>query len=255
MPGISSGSESQIPERFKRTADLFGAEAFARIRAAKIAVIGLGGVGSHAAIALARSGVAHLLLVDFDRVTASSLNRNPLLSADDIGLPKIEAMAVHLRRTCPDTEIETDGRFVDPETIPSLLDPPPDLVIDAIDSVRPKASLLIHCVRSGTAVLSSMGASARRGSPTIRVADIEETTHCPLARKIRYALHRGNIRGGVTCVYTADRAEAPLPPDPHDPTLSRGRIRNRQPSQICIPGVFGYTLASLALELIADPGR
>lgn len=247
-----SDSKPAAAERFKRTADLFGAEGFARIRQARVVVIGLGGVGSHAAIGLARSGVGRLRLVDFDRVTGSTLNRNPILTEADVGSSKVEAMASHLRRTCPDTDVETDDRFVDAGTIPSILHPDPDFTIDAIDSVRPKAALLIHCVRGGIAVLSSMGASARRGSPAIRVADIEETTHCPLARKVRYALHRAGIRGGVTCVYTADRPESPLPPDLEDPQLRRGRPRNRQPSQIAVPGIFGYTLASLALDRIAS---
>ena len=107
----SGASESGVAERFHRNLDLFGAEGMRRIREARVAVVGLGGVGSHAALALARSGVGRLLLVDSDVVTASSLNRSPVAGPGDIGRPKTDVLAEHLSASCPDTALETSGVF------------------------------------------------------------------------------------------------------------------------------------------------
>lgn len=248
------------PGRFSRTIDLYGEPAFAAIRSARVVVAGLGGVGAHAALALARSGVGTLALCDFDKVTASSLNRSPLFEPADVGRPKAEALAERLGRACPDTRCEPREVFLDNATLPAVLEPAPQVVVDAIDSLGPKVGLLAACVRRGLPVVSSMGASARRDPGALRDGEIAETSDCPLARLVRRRLRKLGIERGVTCVWSVEPAAAPLPPDAGDETLRRGRVRRRQPSGICLPGIFGYRLAALALERLAraataEPGR
>ena len=134
MPANFSASER--PERFGRLVDYYGEEGFRRVRTARVAVVGLGGVGSHAALALARSGVGGLRLIDFDLVTATSLNRSAAAGPADVGRPKAEALAEQLARTCPDTAVEVRLAFCDAETALALLAPPLDWAIDAIDSLN-----------------------------------------------------------------------------------------------------------------------
>ena len=237
--------------RFTRTIDLYGAEGFARIRAAGVAVVGLGGVGAHAALALARSGIGRLRLCDFDRVSVSSLNRHPSARPADVGRFKTEVLAEAVRSTCPDTGVEERRDFVDAETVAGVLDPPPDLIVDAIDTLGPKVALLTHCVLERRPVVSSMGASARRGVAGIREGDLSKSTHCPLARHVRRRFRAAGIEGRIHCVYSVGPAEEPLPPELEDVGIARGRARHRQPSSICLPGIFGYALAAAALDRLA----
>jgi tRNA A37 threonylcarbamoyladenosine dehydratase len=240
MRGDSSGSE--LPGRFTRLVDFYGEAGFRRIRAARVAVVGLGGVGSHAAVAL---------LVDFDLVTQSSLNRAAVAGPADVGRPKAEVLAEQLARTCPDTGVETRRVFCDARAAPALFDPRPDWVIDAVDGLNPKVDLLEFCVRAMLPVASSMGASAHRDPTQLCAGDISETRTCPLARQVRLRLRRRGIDKGILCVWSSEPAGEPLPPDLGDRILDRGRVRNRLPSQITVPGTFGYALAALVLERIA----
>lgn len=269
MPDGSSESDRQpgVPVRFGRNADLYGNDGFARIRRGSVAVIGLGGVGSHCAVNLARSGVGRLLIVDFDRVTASSLNRSPVAGPGDIGRLKADVLGDHLRRTCDDTDVVVSHAFCAADTLSDLLGSgrgeqagspaarglprPPDLVIDAIDSLNPKVTLLAYCVQERLPVLSSMGAAGRRDPTRVHVADLEATSVCPLARQVRSRLRRRGVAGGITCVFSTEPPAPPREPDLGDRTYDRGRLRNRLPSQMSLPGVFGYTLASLALDRLA----
>jgi tRNA threonylcarbamoyladenosine dehydratase len=240
-----------LSARFTRTIDLYGAEGFRRIRTARVAVAGIGGVGSHAALALARSGVGQLVLVDPDRLTASSLNRHPLALPEEVGRFKVEVMATHLALACPDTSVTAWREFLDPTTLPEVLSPPLDFVVDAIDSVGPKTGLLIHCVREGMRVVSSMGASSRRGPGGVQVDDISRTSGCPLARRVRLRLRHAGVHGGIPCAWSSEPPAPPLEPAIEDQTVWRGRPRRRQPSSICLPGIFGYTLAAVVLGEIA----
>ena len=214
MPENSSRSEppapgAAFPDRFARCVDLYGAEGFARIRAARVAVIGLGGVGSHAAMSLARTGVGKLLLADFDQVTASSLNRSPVAGPADVGRAKVEVLAEDLAHTCPDTQIEACETFCHEETLATLLDPAPHCVVDAIDSLNPKLTLLTWCARRGLPVFSSMGAAARRGVGGFEVADIATTRTCPLAARSARSLSGAGSRRGSPA---STRPSRPWPP-------------------------------------------
>ena len=159
-----------IPEQFQRIALLLGEEAVARLAAARVAVIGLGAVGSYATEALARAGVGHLRLVDFDTVRPSNLNRQLLALHSTIGRKKIDLAAARVRDINPACDVQSLDLFLHVETIPQALQPPLDLVIDAIDSFRPKVELLAACQNSNIRVLSSMGAARRTDPLAVRIA-------------------------------------------------------------------------------------
>lgn len=240
-----------MPEsrRFDRVAELIGSEAFTRLRGSSVTVIGLGGVGSHAAAALARSGIGHLRLVDFDEITQTSLNRSPFAGPEDVGGQKVMVAAGYIQRSCPDTVVETVPEFFHVETAESILTPAPDAVVDAIDSLNPKTALLEFCVKEGIPVFSSMGASGRSDPSLVRVGDLFETSGCPLAKMLRKYLRRRGVTEGIQCVYSLEPAgDHALPPDAADLLLERGRVRNRIPSSIVMPGIFGYALAGMVID-------
>lgn len=244
---------SACPERFERTALLYGPAGFARIRAARVMILGLGGVGTHAAVGLARAGVGALELVDFDTVTASSLNRHPCARVQDIGRAKTTVLAEFLRDTCPDTAVTEHREFFHDDTADALLGGAPDHVIDAIDALNPKVSLLAQCLDRGLPVASSMGAAMHVDASLVRSGDIAETRHCPLAARVRKMLRRRGHASGVRCVWSLEKhAARPLPPD-DDPRYDRGRVRDTLPSSMSIPAVFGFALASEVLERLAGP--
>ena len=239
--------------RFDRTRELLGDEVFARLRAARVTVVGLGGVGAHAALALARSGLGALTLVDCDLVTPTSLNRSPVALPRDVGRPKAQVLAENLAESCPDTSVEALALFVHYDTMAAVLDSRPDAVADAIDSLNPKAALLESCAGRGIPVASSMGASGRTDPSAVRTGDLSETRGCPLARHLRRYLRRRGVTGGIRCVWSVEPADGPvLPPDLEGLPQERGRLRNRLPSSIVMPGIFGYALAGLVIGMLGE---
>jgi len=245
-------NSSDFPERFTRTVDLYGIDGFNRVCSASVLVCGLGGVGAHAALALARSGVGALILADFDLITDSSLNRNPVAGPADVGRLKAEVLAEHLGLTCPDTSVTAVREFVHDDTLDALLTPAPDLVVDAIDSANPKLALLARCLGDGRPIVSAMGAAGRREVAALRSGDLWESQGCPLASRVRKFLRRRGVTAPLPCVWSEEPPAAALPPDLEDRTLDRGRVRNRLPSAIAVPGAAGYALASLALDRLAE---
>jgi tRNA threonylcarbamoyladenosine dehydratase len=253
MPERSFDSPIEIPPQLTRTVDMLGEEGVRRLLSARVVVVGLGAVGSHAAVALARSGVGRVRLVDFDVVTSSSLNRHALATLDDLGLPKTAVVATALSRILATIDVDQRLVFVDEQTTPGVLEGDPDYVIDAIDSLGPKTTLLECCVRRGLPVVSSMGAASREDPTKLAIATLAETAVCPLAKHLRKRLRRRQIAlEKITTVYSYEQPVAPLPPDDEDPRLERGRARNRLPSLATLPGIFGYALAGVVIRALAS---
>jgi|GEM_PF-1360978 len=249
----SSGSD--LPPQLARTADLYGVDGVERLLRSFVVVVGLGGVGSHVAVALARSGVGRLRVVDHDLVTASSLNRHAVATAADVGRLKADVMASALEAIRPDVRVEPLGLFCAPDTLDQVLGGGPDWVVDAIDGVNTKTGLLAACVGRSLNVATCMGASCRTDPTLVRVADISRTEVCPLAARVRRRLRRVGVHGGIPTVYSV---EAPLPalePDEEDPQLGPGRRRRRLPSSSTLPGIFGYAVAGIVIESIAQGAR
>jgi tRNA threonylcarbamoyladenosine dehydratase len=248
-------ADSSFPEplaALARTAAYFGPEGMARLQAATVAVFGLGGVGSHAACALARNGVGAVRLVDFDTVTASSLNRHAVAVPADVGRPKVEVLAEDLRRINPGLRVDRHQEFFAQDTCAELLAPPLSFVIDAIDSVGPKVELLRACVEMKLPVISCLGAAGRIRGESVQLADIFDSHTCPLARMIRKRLHQAGICARIPAVFSPEVPRAPLPPDENDPYLRRGRRRRQLASVGVVPGIVGYAAAGYVLRALAE---
>jgi tRNA A37 threonylcarbamoyladenosine dehydratase len=262
MPADSSTSwtdGAEFPPRHHRTVLFYGEKRFARIRRARVTIIGLGGVGGHAAVNLARSGIGALHLVDFDKVTDSSLNRSSFAEPSDVGRLKIDALRDYLIRVCPDTTVEVTESFCGDDTLSELVpvETSPDLVIDAIDSLNPKVGLLEWCVNHDVPVITSMGAAGKWDVGQVRTGDLSESTICSLARKVRSRLKNRGIAGGIPAIWSIEMAHAHRPGAPKEmgqesSTAPTGtRERHTLASQMTLPGVFGYGLAAMALDLIS----
>jgi tRNA threonylcarbamoyladenosine dehydratase len=239
--------------RFIRTERLLGPEALERLRCATVAVVGMGAVGSYAVEGLTRSGVGALRLVDFDAVRSSNINRQLYALDSTVGRPKVEVARERVRDINPECAVDVRSTFVDWESAPGILDPAPDVLIDAIDSVGPKVALLATAVARGVATIAVMGAALRRDPSAIRVDDIAQTQGCPLARLIRRRLRRQGVSSGITCVYSIE----PLPPrpahaipseNPDETPFIRGRPREPLGSMSTLTGIFGLWAATLAVE-------
>ncbi len=262
MPADSStsGPDGSGAPRHYRTILFYGEDGFARLRAGRVTIFGLGGVGGHAAVNLARSGIGALTLVDFDTVSESSLNRSAFAGPADVGRPKTEVLAEHLARICPDVQVTPVEAFCAADTLPLLVPDHgparPDVVIDSIDSLNPKVSLLLWCREHGLPVLASLGAAGKSDVASVRTGDLFTSSGCALGRHVRARLRRRGVREGIPAVWSIEPgdevrhdAAKELGEVPAAPL--RGRTRNTLASQMTIPGVFGYGLASLALDIIS----
>ena len=189
-------------EQLSRNQLYFGDSGMETVAASSVCVVGLGGVGSHAAHMLARSGIRYLRLIDFDQVTVSSLNRHACATLKDVGTPKVEAMRKFLVSVCPDTTfLDVDARTRmytgDPSKDGDLLSPPGgtgdgdwDVIIDAIDDVPTKARLIAHCVRNRIRCVSCMGAGGKADFTRLHASDLRTASRDPLAAKLRQTIKR-----------------------------------------------------------------
>ena len=249
---------STFPEQFQRTRLLVGDAAMARLQAAHVTIVGLGAVGSYAVEGLARAGVGHLRLIDFDCVDPTNINRQLYALHSTIGQPKFELAAARVHDINPQCDVESMRLFVSEDTLEEALTPRPDILIDAIDSLNAKVSLLAACLDADIHVLASMGAARRTDPARIHIADIAETRNCPLAKVVRKRLRRRGIEKGLTCVYSdeiaaeppADAPEAVPAVGSHALDGRRGRARSPMGSLSVITGIFGLMLAREAIQKI-----
>ncbi len=222
---------------------LIGPQGISKLKKATVAVVGLGGVGSHAVEALARSGIGHIVLVDMDHIESSNINRQLPALVSTIGKHKTEATAQRINEIDPSIKVSQFACRFDPTISGEILSPSLDFVIDAIDSLPDKTHLIMSCLQKGIPVVSSMGMANRMDPSMIRVGDIKETTVCPVARIIRRELRKQGINSGLTVVYST---ETPLSLTPD----SYGNLG----SIIYLPGIAGYLLAGLIIERIILAG-
>lgn len=201
--------------RFDRAARLLGDHGLSRLASSTVTIFGLGGVGSFAAEALARTGVGRLILVDFDRICVTNVNRQLHAMKGTLGKPKVQIMAERLRLINPDAVIEARCEFYNAASSARLLTPEPDLVIDAIDNLTAKMHLIVTCRRQRLRLVSAMGAAARLDPTMVRVADLAQTRMDPFARNLRKGLRKtyGVDCGrptGITVVYSEESPRAPF---------------------------------------------
>jgi tRNA A37 threonylcarbamoyladenosine dehydratase len=231
-----------MEDMFSRTRMLLGDAAMDRLQKARVAVFGIGGVGGHAVEALTRSGVGTLDLIDSDRVVLSNLNRQIIATRDTLGMLKVDAAKARVLCINPDCVVRTWPIFYLPETADRFDFTQYDYVVDAIDTVAGKLQLIEAAKAVGTPVISSMGAGNKLDPTAFRVADISETSVCPLARVMRRELKKRGI-GHVKVVYSTEPALSPAP-------SSEETGRRTTPGSVAfVPAVAGLILAG---EVIKD---
>lgn len=177
-----------MKEEFRRTAMLLGEEAVEKLQKKTAAVFGLGGVGSYAVEALARAGIGHLVLVDHDTVAPSNINRQLFALKDNVGEKKTDAAKKRVKSINPDCIIDTIPVFFLPENASDLDFSSYDYVVDAIDTVSGKIALIECAKKAGVPVISAMGAGNKLDPTKFEVADISQTSVCPLAKVMRREL-------------------------------------------------------------------
>lgn len=248
---------------FHRTELLVGGEGFARLQGARVCIIGLGGVGSYAAEAVARSGVGHLTLVDFDRVCVTNINRQLPATRETAGQLKATLMGDRLASINPKAELRVMPTFYDSETSDEILNPGFDVVLDCIDNMTAKVHLIQSCIGREIPVISAMGAGGRMDPTRVRVSDLSKTKNDPFARIVRDLLRQQGIVEGVRCVWTDE------PPNALDKVAEEGfrcicpdvderakhSCENRfqvQGTVSWMPAIFGLTMAGAAVTGILE---
>ncbi|RMM81603.1 ThiF protein [Pseudomonas coronafaciens pv. striafaciens] len=204
--------------RFAGIARLYGIEGLARLRAAHVAVVGIGGVGSWAAEAMARSGVGEISLFDMDDVCVSNSNRQLHALDSTVGRPKVEVMAERIRGINPDCVVHAVTDFVTRDTMAECITQDMDFVIDCIDSVNAKAALISWCKRRKIQMVTTGGAGGQIDPTLIQIADLNRTFNDPLASKVRSTLRRDygfsrtpNRHYSVPCVFSTEQLRYPKP--------------------------------------------
>ncbi len=245
--------------RFSRTELLIGTQGLEKLKNSTVAIFGLGGVGGYAAEALCRSGVGRLIIVDFDDVCLTNVNRQIHAMDGAIGKAKVRLMAERMRLINPQADIVPYKDFYSADNSDFLLSMKYDYVVDAIDHITSKLHLIRSCREKGLPIISSMGAAAKLDPTKIRVADISETHKCRMARVVRKLLKRDGIERGVKVVFSTEEYQEPAF---HTATCREGCICPNKDEQIfsCrqrriilgsssfIPGIFGLTMAGVVVN-------
>jgi len=244
---------------FHRTELLVGGEGYDRLADSRICVIGLGGVGGHAAEAVVRSGVGHVTLVDFDKVCVTNVNRQVHATRKTVGKRKATLMEERCQSINPRAEIRSLVTFYEAATSDEILGPGFDYVFDCIDNMKAKLHLLETCVKQEVPVISAMGAGGRLEPLRVQVTDISKTHTDPFARLVRQNLRQRGIDSGFDCVWTDE------PPNGLDAEaqanfkcICPGKSENQkhtcdmrlqvQGSVSWMPAIFGLTMAGTAVN-------
>lgn len=223
----------------QKTEYLVGAEKLQTYAAARVLVVGVGGVGAFVAEFLARAGIGSITLVDGDVVSDSNRNRQLLALCSTEAQVKVEVMARRLQDINPQLQLETKQMWLTPENVPALLaEFSYDFVVDAIDDVPAKVALLKTCLEKGLRVVSAMGAAGKYDPTLIQQADISKSYHCGLAKAVRKRLsQQEGIKSGIPVVFS---------PEPTDLTQHPGNNGER-----VVPGTMPYMPAAFACHLAA----
>jgi len=230
---------------FSRTELLLGDDGMEKLKKARVAVFGVGGVGGYAVEALARSGIGALDLIDDDVVSESNINRQIIALRSTIGMPKVEVAAARVADINPDCKVRTYRTFYTPDTANQFDFSQYDYVIDAIDTVTGKITLVMQARESGAPIISSMGAGNKLDPTAFEVADIGKTSVCPLARVMRRELKKRGV-DRLKVVYSREQALTPVGDIEED---SVHKKRATPGSVAFVPSVAGLILAA---EVVRD---
>lgn len=232
---------------FERSELVFESQGIDQLQHAHVLVAGVGGVGGFVIEALARAGVGELTIIDHDTVSPSNLNRQIIALNSTVGLKKAEVMAQRVADINPGCKVNVSQQFIRPEDMDSLLTVPFDYVVDAIDSLNCKVSLVATALKKGLPTVSSMGAGRRIDPSKIQLSDISKTHGCALARNMRQRLKKQRITKGLMTVFSTELPKEPGPMEEIEG--ARGRVVNGTASYM--PGIFGLMLAGYVIQQLA----
>lgn len=245
-----------MEDRLARTRLLLGEDGLQKVQNGVVMVVGCGAVGSFAIEALARAGVGHLILVDFDVIKESNLNRQLFALHSTLGQRKTEVAKKRLIDIAPDIKVDIIPILVNAETVAEVLSYNPDFVIDAIDTLNPKTLLIEGLIAKGIPFISSMGAALKTDVSKIAIVPLKKTIHCPLAFFVRKRLRKRGVEMNFPVVYScedvSDKAHLELPEVAENET---GRVRHNMGSLPTITGIFGLMCANYALQFLTRPGN
>jgi len=247
---LPAPDEADLERRFGGLRRLYGDAAYARIRAARVAIVGVGGVGSWAAEALARCGVAGLVLIDLDHVAESNINRQVHAIGATLGQAKVQALAERIADIHPGCAVAGIEEFVDEANWPALLPQPVDVVIDACDQGRAKTALAAWALHGGVPLVIAGAAGGKRKPQAIEVDDLANATHDPLLASLRQRLRKqhGASRSGkigLRCVFSRESVATPG----GDACDVDGSLNcHGYGSSVTVTAAFGMACAGVALE-------
>ncbi|MCD8153309.1 MAG: tRNA threonylcarbamoyladenosine dehydratase [Clostridiales bacterium] len=242
-----------MQDQYSRTELLIGREGMDRLKGAHVAVFGIGGVGGYAVEALSRSGVGQLDLIDDDRVCLSNLNRQLHATRKTLGQYKTDVARERILEINPEAQVRVYHTFYMPDTADSFDFAEYDYVIDAIDTVTGKLELAERALRAGTPVISSMGAGNKMDPTGFVVADLSETSVCPLARTMRRELKKREIYH-LKVVYSREIPRTPVSECPQACQETAGK-RRVPGSNAFVPAAAGLILAGEVFRDLTEPGR
>ena len=235
---------------FSRLELLIGKDDIAKLRDARVLLLGVGGVGSWVAEMLARTAVGHLTLVDCDTVKPSNINRQIHALHSTIGRLKTDVMAERIHDINPEADVTPLNLHLTPENLPELLDNNWSCVIDAIDERKPKFAAILHCIRHGIPILSSMGSANKLNPSTVEIADISKTYGCPLAKLMRKALHKEGITKGLKVCFSPELPSVLQNGGYHADEAENPGERKPLGTISYLPALFGLRLAAEAIAMI-----
>lgn len=249
--------------RFGGSRRLYGVDAVELFRRSHVCVIGIGGVGSWVAEALARTAIGRITLIDLDDICVTNTNRQIHALGDSVGRSKVEVMAERIQAINPDCAVQPIEEFVTRDNIAELISDEYDYVVDAIDSMREKAALIAHCRRRKIPLITIGGAGGQVDPTRIQVADLSRTSQDPLAAKVRSVLRRDygfskNSKFGIECVYSTEQLVYPQPDGSvcQQKTLTDGNTRldcsGGFGASVCVTATFGFVAVSRLLQKMVE---
>ncbi|MEK8048691.1 tRNA threonylcarbamoyladenosine dehydratase [Ideonella sp. DXS22W] len=248
--------DADLERRFGGLRRLYGEAGYQRVRAARVAVVGLGGVGSWAVEALARSGVAQLVLIDLDHVAESNINRQVQALGATLGMAKAEALRQRIADIHPGCQVQVVEEFAAPDNWPALLPGPVDAVIDACDQGQAKLAIAAWARASGTPLVVCGAAGGKLRAHAIEVADLAETTHDPLLATLRQRLRKAGAprqgRIGLRCVFSRESVAPPA----DAACASDGTLNcHGYGSTVTVTASFGLVAAGEVIDVLRQAPR
>ena len=231
-----------MDNQFSRTELLIGRQALEKLKASRVAVFGVGGVGGYAVEALVRSGIGAIDIIDNDEVALSNLNRQIIATRDTVGRLKVDAAEERIKSINPDCVVTKHPVFYTPDTADGFNFGDYDYVVDAIDTVAGKIELVMQAQSAGVPIISSMGAGNKMNPADFEVADIYKTSVCPLAKVMRRELKKRGIKK-LKVVYSKEEAITP--------EISE-QARSEAPSRRAVPGSNAFVPATAGLIIAGE---